>query len=42
MPATDLGGLIIDAVCWSGSKHSNDGDTAVKRVRPIVKFIPQP
>lgn len=33
------GRLIIDAVFRGGSKHSNDGDTAVKMVRHIVKFI---
>ena len=32
-------GLIIDAVFRGGSKHSNDGDTALKMVRHIVKFI---
>lgn len=32
-------GLIIDAVFRGGSKHSNDGDTALKMVTHIVKFI---
>jgi hypothetical protein len=32
-------GLIIDAVFRGGSKHSNDGDTALKMVTYIVKFI---
>ena len=32
-------GLIIDAVFRGGSKHSNDGDTALKMVEHIVKFI---
>jgi hypothetical protein len=31
--------LIIDAVFRGGSKHSNDGDTALKMVTHIVKFI---
>jgi hypothetical protein len=33
------GRLIVDAVFRGGSKHSNDGDTAVKMVKYIVKFI---
>jgi hypothetical protein len=33
------GGLIIDAVFRGGSKHSNHGDTALKMVTHIVKFI---
>ena len=33
------GKLIIDAVFRGGSKHSNDGDTALKMVTHIVKFI---
>jgi hypothetical protein len=32
-------GLIIDAVFRGGSKHSNDGDTALKMVEHIVRFI---
>jgi len=32
-------GLIIDAVFRGGSKHSNDGDTALKMVEHIIKFI---
>jgi hypothetical protein len=32
-------GLIIDAVFRGGSKHSNDGDTALKMVTHIVRFI---
>jgi len=32
-------GLIIDAVFRGGSKHSNAGDTALKMVTHIVKFI---
>jgi hypothetical protein len=32
-------GLIIDAVFRGGSKHSNHGDTALKTVRHIVRFI---
>jgi len=32
-------GLIIDAVFRGGSKHSNDGDTALKMVEYMVKFI---
>jgi len=32
-------GLIIDAVFRGGSKHSNNGDTALKMVEHIVKFI---
>lgn len=32
-------GLIIDAVFRGGSKHSNDGDTALEMIRHIVKFI---
>jgi hypothetical protein len=31
--------LIIDAVFRGGSKHSNDGDTALKMVTHIIKFI---
>jgi hypothetical protein len=31
--------LIIDAVFRGGSKHSNNGDTALKMVTHIVKFI---
>jgi hypothetical protein len=34
-------GLIIDAVFRGGSKHSNDGDTALKMVEHIVRFIRQ-
>jgi hypothetical protein len=33
------GRLIIDAVFRGGSKHSNDGDTVIKMVSHIVKFI---
>jgi hypothetical protein len=33
------GNLIIDAVFRGGSKHSNDGDTALKMIRHMVKFI---
>jgi len=32
-------GLIIDAVFRGGSKHSNHGDTAIKMIRHMVKFI---
>jgi hypothetical protein len=32
-------GRIIDAVFRGGSKHSNDGDTALKMVEHMVKFI---
>jgi len=32
-------GLIIDAVFRGGSKHSNHGDTALKMVTHIVRFI---
>jgi hypothetical protein len=32
-------GLIIDAVFRGGSKHSNDGDTALKMIEYMVKFI---
>jgi hypothetical protein len=32
-------GLIIDAVFRGGSKHSNDGDTALQMITHIVKFI---
>jgi hypothetical protein len=32
-------GLVIDAVFRGGSKHSNDGDTALKMVEHIVRFI---
>jgi len=32
-------GLIIDAVFRGGSKHSNDGDTALKMIEHIVRFI---
>lgn len=32
-------GLIIDAVFRGGSKHSNDGDTALKMVEHMVRFI---
>jgi hypothetical protein len=35
------GNLIIDAVFRGGSKHSNHGDTALKMVEHIVKFIRQ-
>ncbi len=34
-------GLVIDAVFRGGSKHSNDGDTALKMVEHIVRFIRQ-
>ena len=34
-------GLIIDAGFRGGSKHSNDGDTALKMITHIVKFIRQ-
>jgi len=33
------GNLIIDAVFRGGSKHSNHGDTALKMVEHIVRFI---
>jgi hypothetical protein len=33
------GRLIIDAVFRGGSKHSNDGDTVIKMVSHLVKFI---
>jgi hypothetical protein len=33
------GPFVIDAVFRGGSKHSNDGDTALKMVEHIVKFI---
>jgi hypothetical protein len=32
-------GWIIDAVFRGGSKHSNDGDTAIKMIEHMVKFI---
>ena len=33
------GRFIVDAVFRGGSKHSNDGDTAIKALEHVIKFI---